>query len=36
MEKQPYLSVVIPAYKEGERIGRTLIEIEKYFNDKDY
>lgn len=36
MENQPYLSVVIPAYKEGERIGRTLLEIEKYFNDKDY
>jgi dolichyl-phosphate beta-glucosyltransferase len=36
MENQPYLSVVIPAYKEGERIGRTLLEIEKYFNDKSY
>jgi len=36
MENQPYLSVVIPAYKEGERIGRTLLEIEKYFNDKNY
>lgn len=36
MENQPYLSVIIPAYKEGERIGRTLLEIEKYFNDKSY
>lgn len=36
MENQPYLSVVIPAYKEGERIGKTLLEIEKYFNDKNY
>ncbi|MFH0969331.1 MAG: dolichyl-phosphate beta-glucosyltransferase [Patescibacteria group bacterium] len=36
MENQPYLSVVVPAYKEGERIGRTLLEIEKYFNDKNY
>jgi dolichyl-phosphate beta-glucosyltransferase len=36
MENQPYLSVVIPAYKEGERMGRTLLEIEKYFNDKNY
>lgn len=36
MSKQPYLSVIIPAYKEGERIGRTLLEIEKYFNDKSY
>jgi dolichyl-phosphate beta-glucosyltransferase len=36
MENQPYLSVIIPSYKEGERIGRTLLEIEKYFNDKNY
>jgi len=36
MEKQPHLSVIIPAYKEGERIGRTLLEIEKYFSDKNY
>jgi dolichyl-phosphate beta-glucosyltransferase len=36
MDKQPYLSVVIPAYKEGERIGQTLLEIEKYFSDKNY
>lgn len=36
MDNQPYLSVIIPAYKEGERMGRTLIEIQKYFNDKNY
>lgn len=36
MENQPYLSVIIPAYKEGERIGRNLLEIEKYFSDKNY
>lgn len=36
MENQPYLSVVIPAYKEGERIGQTFLEIEKYFSDKNY
>lgn len=36
MEKQPYLSVIIPAYKEGERIGRTLLEVEKYLNNKNY
>jgi len=36
MENQPYLSVIIPAYKEGERIGRNLLEIEQYFKDKDY
>lgn len=36
MERQPYLSVIMPSYKEGERIGRTLLEIEKYFNSKNY
>ncbi|MFA5777657.1 MAG: dolichyl-phosphate beta-glucosyltransferase [Parcubacteria group bacterium] len=36
MENQPYLSVVVPAYKDEERIGRTLLEIQKYFNDKNY
>lgn len=36
MDKQPYLSVIITAYKEGERIGRTLLEIEKYLNNKNY
>ncbi len=36
MENKPYVSVIVPSYKEGERIGRTLLEIEKYFSDKDY
>lgn len=36
MDKQPYLSVIIPAYKEKERIGRTLLEVEKYLNNKNY
>ena len=36
MGNQPYLSVIIPAYKEGERMGRTLLEVQKYFNDKNY
>ncbi|OGI23740.1 MAG: hypothetical protein A3E91_02105 [Candidatus Moranbacteria bacterium RIFCSPHIGHO2_12_FULL_40_10] len=36
MENQPYLSVIMPAYKEGERIGQNLLEIEKYFSDKNY
>ncbi|HHH12323.1 MAG TPA: glycosyltransferase family 2 protein, partial [Candidatus Moranbacteria bacterium] len=27
----PEVSVIIPAYKEGERIGRTLLEIKEYF-----
>jgi dolichyl-phosphate beta-glucosyltransferase len=36
MSKQPYLSVVIPAYKEEERIGRTLLEVEKYLSGKGF
>jgi dolichyl-phosphate beta-glucosyltransferase len=36
MENQPYLSVIIPAYKEAERIGRNLLEIEKYLNAKNF
>ncbi len=34
----PDISVIIPAYKEGERIGRTLLEIQDYFahNKWDY
>lgn len=30
------VSVIIPAYKEGERIGRTLLEIDKYFKTKTF
>lgn len=33
--ENPYLSIVIPAYKEGERIGRNLLEIQKYLESKD-
>ncbi|HLC94970.1 MAG TPA: dolichyl-phosphate beta-glucosyltransferase [Patescibacteria group bacterium] len=36
MNEKPYLSVIIPAYKEGERIGQTLLEIEKYFRQKNF
>lgn len=36
MENKPYLSVIIPAYKEGERIGRNLLEIEKYLGQKNF
>lgn len=37
MEENPiHLSVVIPAYKEGERIGRNLLEIDKYLRAKDF
>ena len=35
MEK-PFLSVVIPAYKEGERIGRNLLEIDQYLKKQTY
>ncbi|MEK7555764.1 MAG: glycosyltransferase [Patescibacteria group bacterium] len=31
-----FLSVIIPAYKEGERIGSTLLCLDKYFHDKPY
>ncbi|MEK7181582.1 MAG: dolichyl-phosphate beta-glucosyltransferase [Patescibacteria group bacterium] len=34
--EQPYLSVIIPSYKEGERIGRNLLEIDKYLKAKSY
>lgn len=36
MSENIYLSVVIPAYKEGKRIGENLEECEKYFKDKNY
>lgn len=36
MENKLYLSVIIPAYKEGERIGHNLLEIEKFLNSKDF
>ncbi|EKE19498.1 MAG: glycosyl transferase, group 2 family [uncultured bacterium] len=36
MDQQPYLSVVIPAYKEKERIGSNLLEIEKFLSDKSF
>jgi len=32
----PFLSVIVPAYKEGERIGRNLLEIDKYLKSKSY
>lgn len=36
METKPYLSVIIPAYKEGKRIASNLEKCEKYFADKIY
>ena len=36
MSKKPYLSVVIPAYNEEERLAPTLAEIALYFSRKDF
>lgn len=36
MEQKPYLSVIIPAYREAERIGENLLEIENYLSSKNY
>lgn len=36
MENKPHLTVIIPAYKEEERIGRNLLEIEKYLKGKNF
>lgn len=36
MENKPHLSVIIPAYKEGTRIGTNLLEIDKYLNAQNY
>ena len=33
---QPYISVIIPAYKESQRILKNLSEIESYFKNKEY
>lgn len=34
--EQPFISVIVPAYKEGDRIGRNLLEIDKYLKGKNY
>jgi dolichyl-phosphate beta-glucosyltransferase len=36
MEKKPYLSVVVPAYREQERIGSNLLEIESFLSGKNF
>lgn len=36
MENTPYLSVIVPSYKEGKRVGVNLLEIENYLNTKNY
>ncbi|MBI4118680.1 MAG: glycosyltransferase family 2 protein [Parcubacteria group bacterium] len=34
--KEPYLSLVIPAYNEAKRIGRTLARIKEYLSAQNY
>ncbi|MEK9151027.1 MAG: dolichyl-phosphate beta-glucosyltransferase [Patescibacteria group bacterium] len=34
--EQSFLSVIVPAYKEGDRIGRNLLEIDRYLKGKSY
>jgi dolichyl-phosphate beta-glucosyltransferase len=36
MPDHPYLSVIIPSYKEGKRLGQNLDEIEKFLHAKEY
>ncbi|MFA4999717.1 MAG: dolichyl-phosphate beta-glucosyltransferase [Parcubacteria group bacterium] len=36
MDKKPYLSVIIPAYNEAERIPATLIDIDKHLRGADF
>lgn len=34
--ENPYLSVLVPAYKEGERIGQNLLEIDQFLKNKTF
>ncbi len=36
MNNNIYLSIIIPAYKEEERIGRNLLEIKEYLKNKNF
>ena len=36
MEQDMYLSVIIPAYKEKDRIGKTLLALESYLQTKKF
>lgn len=36
MSKKIYLSVIVPAYNEGSRIKKTLIDIDKYLKRQNY
>lgn len=35
-KKEIYLSVVIPAYNEENRIGKTLLSVDKYLSEQDW
>jgi dolichyl-phosphate beta-glucosyltransferase len=35
-DERPYLSVIIPAYREADRIGKNLFEIQDYLSHKNY
>ena len=36
MENDPYLSVIIPVYTEGELLGHTLLQIDQHLRPKDF
>ena len=36
MDKKPYLSVIIPAYNEANRLPTTLIDIDKHLKEADF
>lgn len=36
MENQPYLSVVVPAYREADRIGSNLLEMDTFLSSKNF
>jgi len=36
MEKKPYLSIIVPAYREADRIEKNLLRIKQYLATKDW
>ena len=36
MEKTPFLSIIIPAYNEGERLPKTLPQVADFVASQDY
>ena len=35
-DERPYLSVIIPSYRDADRIGKNLLEIESFLSSKKY